>query len=45
MLRRVADALHARIRIVFEPTRSQTGKSVAESRTRYGAKQVTAKRK
>lgn len=45
MLRRVADALDARIRIVFEPTTSQTGKSVAESRARYGAKHVTAKRK
>src|SRR5438309_10265150 len=31
MLRRVANALHARVRIVFEPTESRTGAQVAES--------------
>src|SRR2546423_12650753 len=38
MLRRVAEALDARIRIVFEPASSQSGKSIAEPCARYGAK-------
>src|SRR5438132_7688096 len=29
MLRRVADVLHARVRLVFEPTESRTGEKVA----------------
>jgi transcriptional regulator with XRE-family HTH domain len=45
MLRRVADALDARVRIVFEPASSQRGKSIAERRARYGAKRTPAKRK
>ena len=45
MLRRVADALHARVRIVFEPAISENGKRIAESGAKYGRKRATAKRK
>jgi transcriptional regulator with XRE-family HTH domain len=45
MLRRVADALHARVRIVFEPTTTGKEKRVAESAAPYGAKRAAAKRK
>src|SRR6266581_7059912 len=38
MLRRVAHALHARVRIVFEPSTPKSGKQIAESHTPYGAK-------
>lgn len=44
-LRRVADALHARVRIVFEP--AETGNEMpiaADSTTPYRAKRTTAKR-
>ena len=43
-LRRVADALHARIRIVFEPVKTGSGMSVAESAAAYRAKRARAKR-
>jgi len=45
MLRRVATALHARVRVVFEPATTRNGKQIAESRALYGAKHATAKRK
>src|SRR6266446_2702772 len=45
MLRRVADALHARVRIAFEPTTTGNEKRVAESAAKYGAKRAAAKRK
>jgi transcriptional regulator with XRE-family HTH domain len=45
MLRRVADVLHARVRIVFEPGASPSGKQMAESRASYVAKRPRAKRK
>ncbi len=37
-LRRVARALHARIRIVFEPEKKPAGTHVAEAATRYRTK-------
>ncbi|MEK6301070.1 MAG: helix-turn-helix transcriptional regulator [Acidobacteriota bacterium] len=45
MLRRVADALQARVRIVFEPAPTRNGKRIAESRAPYGAKRAAGKRK
>jgi transcriptional regulator with XRE-family HTH domain len=45
MLRRVADALQARVRIVFEPATTKNGKQIAESRAPYGVKRAAAKRK
>ena len=45
MLRRVADALHSRVRIVFEPAPTRNGKQTAESRAPYGVKSARAKRK
>ena len=45
MLRRVATALHARVRIVFEPATSGSGNRVAESYAPYVAKRGAAKRK
>jgi transcriptional regulator with XRE-family HTH domain len=36
MLRRVAEALHARVRVVFEPFPDETGLHVAEGRSAYG---------
>jgi transcriptional regulator with XRE-family HTH domain len=38
MLRRVAEALHARVRIVFEPANTGNGIRVAESAARYSRK-------
>lgn len=43
-LRRVAEALHTRVRIVFEPAKARNGMHVAESAARYGAKRTRAKR-
>jgi transcriptional regulator with XRE-family HTH domain len=43
-LRRVADALNARVRIVFEPAQSGNGMRVAESTMSYRAKRATTKR-
>jgi transcriptional regulator with XRE-family HTH domain len=45
MLRRVANALHARVRVVFEPTETRSGMHVAESPALYRAKRSTNKRK
>jgi len=45
MLRRVADALQARIRIVFEPAATRNVKQIGESPAPYVAKRATAKRK
>ena len=42
-LRRVAEALHARVRIVFEPEEKDTGKRVAEAAAPYGVKRAPAK--
>jgi transcriptional regulator with XRE-family HTH domain len=38
MLRRVADVLHAKVRVVFEPTESRKGTQVAESPAPYRGK-------
>ena len=43
-LRRVADALHARVRIVFEPAKTGNGMRIAESAASYRAKRTTTKR-
>lgn len=45
MLRRVADALHARVRIVFEPADTGKGMHIAESGTSYRAKRTAPKRR
>jgi len=45
MLRRVANVLHARVRIVFEPATIGNEKRVAESAAKHGAKRAAAKRK
>jgi len=45
MLRRVAGALDARVRIVFETTTTRNGKQIAEPRAPYGAKRAKGKRK
>jgi transcriptional regulator with XRE-family HTH domain len=45
MLRRVAGALHARVRIVFEPTTTGNEERVAESAAKYAARRAGAKRK
>ena len=45
MLRRVADVLHARVRIVFEPTESRTGAQVAESPASYRGRRGAKKNK
>lgn len=37
-LRRIAEVLHARVRIVFEPEAGKTGMGVAEPRAQYRAK-------
>lgn len=44
-LRRVAEALHARVRIVFEPAGAENGMRVAEPAALYRVKRPTAKRK
>jgi transcriptional regulator with XRE-family HTH domain len=45
MLRRVAGVLHARVRVVFEPTETRSGMHVAESPASYRAKRSTNQRK
>ncbi len=40
MLRRVADALHARVRVIFEPLENRTGIHVAEPLASYRAKRT-----
>src|SRR5688572_17233677 len=44
-LRRVADALHARVRIVFEPAEAGKGLHVAESAASYRSKRTATKRR
>ena len=44
-LRRVADALHARLRVVFEPGERGSGMHIAESATSYGVKRSRTKRR
>jgi DNA-binding XRE family transcriptional regulator len=43
MLRRVAEALNLRVRVIFEPAEPQAGLQVAEAPSPYG-KRATAKR-
>lgn len=43
-LRRVAEALHARVRVVFEAQGKGAGMRVAEAGAAYGAKRSKAKR-
>jgi transcriptional regulator with XRE-family HTH domain len=38
MLRRVAEALHARVRVVFEPIENEAGAHVAETSEAYGTR-------
>lgn len=45
MLRRVAEALHSRVRIVFEPAPTGNRKQIAESRASYHAKRARANQK
>lgn len=46
MLRRVADALHSRVRIVFEPAKKQqAGPHAAEEQAPYRVSRSTGKRK
>ena len=45
MLRRVADVLHARVRIVFEPTETKSGMHIAESPASYRTKRGRKKNK
>ena len=44
MLRRVADALHARVQIVFEPAKTRKEMRIAESAASYRAKRGRTKR-
>lgn len=43
MLRRVAESLHARVRIVFEPAETGKGLRVAESAATYRGKRTAVK--
>jgi len=45
MLRRVAEALNARVRVVFEPGEDRPGMRVAETGTAYRTKRAKNKRK
>ena len=45
MIRRVAEALNARVRVVFEPGKERSGTRVAEEGVSYRAKQTKKKRK
>lgn len=45
MLRRVADALHARVRVVFEPAKTSHGMRIAESAASYRTKRARTRRK
>ena len=44
MLRRVAEALHARVRVVFEPEGKETGMHVSEADTTYRVKSAKNKK-
>ncbi|HWR58148.1 MAG TPA: hypothetical protein VN328_04595, partial [Thermodesulfovibrionales bacterium] len=41
MLRRVAEVLHARVRVTFEPEKAQSDMRVAEGSAVYGSKRRT----
>lgn len=43
-LRRVADALHARVRVMFEPSKTGNGVHAAEITASYRAKRTASKR-
>jgi transcriptional regulator with XRE-family HTH domain len=45
MLRRVAEALHAHVRVTFEPERKGSEMQVAEESAVYGVKRTKTKRK
>lgn len=45
MLRRVADVLHARVRVVFEPAEANRGVQVAERPAVYRPKRSVAKKR
>jgi transcriptional regulator with XRE-family HTH domain len=45
MLRRVAEVLHAKVRVVLEPAETKHGEQVAESPAPCGAKRKARKRK
>ena len=45
MLRRVADVLHARLRIVFEPAKSGGEMRIAESAARYRSRRARTKQR
>ena len=45
MLRRVAEALHARVRIVFESAKTEVGMRIAEPAAPYRAKHARNKRR
>lgn len=44
MLRRVAGALHSRVRVIFEPVENQTGMQVAETPAPYQKKSSASNR-
>jgi DNA-binding XRE family transcriptional regulator len=44
MLRRVAEALHSKVRVIFEPVENQTGMHVAETPAPYQAKSSATNR-
>jgi len=44
MLRRVAEALHARVRVIFEPEKEGRTRRVAEEEAVYGAKRSKGKK-
>jgi transcriptional regulator with XRE-family HTH domain len=44
MLRRVAEALHARVRVIFEPVENRAGSQVVEAQAEYGTKRRATKR-
>ena len=43
-LRRVAEVLHARVRVIFEPEEKDSGKRLAEAAAPYGIKRGSAKK-
>ena len=45
MLRRVADVLHARLRIVFEPAKPGSEMRIAESAARYRSRRARTKQR
>jgi transcriptional regulator with XRE-family HTH domain len=44
MLRRVAEALHARVRVILEPVESPQGMHIAETPATYGTKRRATRR-